>query len=126
MDVLIKKRGPGFPRMLREQIVQEYLSGRKTGAMLAKEYGVHRGSVNKMVSRYYQKNRTTFAETIIQPIMQPKKVKPTDYSALQLENEQLRRQLQLAQLKIEGYQTVAEPAEASWEIFWRRNMGLIC
>jgi hypothetical protein len=61
-----------------------------------------------MVCRYQQKNSVTFADTISHPIMPRKTVKTSDYSSLQAENERLKRQLQLAQLKIEGYQILGD------------------
>ena len=70
--------------MLREQIVQAYLSGRKTCAMLGREYGVCPKTINKMVSRYRQQNIANFAGTIFQPIMPRTKIKQ-DSSALQAE-----------------------------------------
>ena len=77
-----RHKRPPLPRADRERIVAEFLSGRKTGGMLAQEYGVTRNSINKTVSLYYQKNRDTFAETHITPIMPPKRLKPTDTAAL--------------------------------------------
>lgn len=103
-----KKKHPDLPRMARERIVREYLSGHKTGAMLAREYGLQRNSVSKIVSRYCQKNSTIFTQTHIPPIMPSKKIKPTDLSVLESENERLKRQLQLAQLTIEGYQIMGD------------------
>ena len=118
MDGLTKRvKHPDLPRMDQERIAQEYLSGHKTGAMLAREYGLHRNSVSKIVSRYCQKNSDIFAETLITPIMPHKKVKqPSDASALRAENEQLRRQLKLAQLKIEGYQIMGDILEEEYGI----------
>ena len=52
MDGQFKKKRATLPRMLREQIVQEYLSGLKTGAMLDREHGICPKTINKMVSLY--------------------------------------------------------------------------
>ena len=60
MDGLFKKKRATLPRMLREQIVQEYLNGRKTGAMLGREHGICPKTINKIVSRYKQKNSANF------------------------------------------------------------------
>jgi transposase-like protein len=107
MDGQRKKR-TDVSRMVREQIIQEYLRGRKTRAMLGREHGICPKSVNKMVSRYQQKNSATFDGKISQPIMPRTKIKTTDHSALQAENERLKRQLHMAQLKIEGYQIMGD------------------
>ena len=102
--------------MVRDQIIQEYLSGRKTSTMLGIEHGICSGSVNKMVRRYQQQNSAIFADTISQPIMPRAKVKTPDHSILQAENEQLKRQLQQALLKIEGYQIMGDILEKEYGI----------
>ena len=115
MDGQRKKR-TDVPRMVREQIIQEYLSGRKTRAMFGREHGICPKSVNKMVSRYQQKNSATFDGKISQPIMPRTKIKTTDHSALQAENERLKRQLHMAQLKIEGYQIMGDILEEEYGV----------
>jgi transposase-like protein len=116
MNVQSKKKRSTFPRMLRERIIQEYLSGRKTGAMLGREHGIYPKTINKMVSRYKQKNSANFTDLIIQPIMPRTRVKTADHSALQAENEQLKRQLELAHLKIESYQIMGDILEEEYGI----------
>jgi len=111
-----KQKRPNFPRMVREQIIHEYLSGRKTCAMLGREYEVCPKTINKMVSRYKQKNSFNFTDKMFQPIMPRIRIKTTDSSALQAENAQLKRQLQLAQLKIEGYQIMGDILEEEYGI----------
>jgi hypothetical protein len=64
--------------------------------MLAMEYGIHRNSINKIVSRYYQKNGGTFAEVFIEPIMPPGKIKPSDTASLHAENERFKGELKMA------------------------------
>jgi len=112
----LNKKRPNLPRMLREQIIQEYLSGRKTGAMLGREHGICPKTISKMISRYKQQNSSTFADVIIHPIMPRTRFKTTDHSALQAQNEQLRRQLELAQLKIESYQIMGDILEEEYGI----------
>ena len=64
MDGQQDQRRPNFPRMVREQIVHEYLSEHKTCAMLSKEYGVCLRTINKMIRRYKQKNSSNFTDTM--------------------------------------------------------------
>ena len=117
MEGLKKARRPNLPRLTQERIIHEFLSGRKTGRMLADEYGISRNSVNKLVSLYYQKNSGIFTETLNNPIMPRKCIKqPSEPSALQVENERLKRELQLAQLKIEGYQIMGDILEEEYGI----------
>jgi transposase-like protein len=116
MDNQRKKKLLHLPRMIRDQIIQEYLSGRKTGAMLGREHGICRTTVYKMASCYQQKNSATFDGKISQPIMPRTKNKTTDHSALQAENERLKRHLQLAQIKIEGYQIMGDILQEEYGI----------
>ena len=69
-----------------------------------------------MLNRYKRKNSATFADTISQPIMPRTKVKTPDHSTLQAENERLKRQLQQAQLKLEGYQIMGDILEEAYGI----------
>ena len=123
MDGLTKKKRAALPPLDRERIVQEYLSGLKTGVMLAREYGLHRNSVSKIVGRYNKKNSSIFTETISKPIMPRKKAKLVDSTALQVENEQLKRQLQRAHLKIEGYQIMGDILEEEYGIDLLKKAG---
>ncbi|MDR0264099.1 MAG: hypothetical protein LBJ04_12840, partial [Sphingobacterium sp.] len=102
--------------MIRDQIIQDYLSGRKTRSMLSKEHGISLLSVSKIVSYYRKKNSATFDGMISQPIMPRTKNKTTDHSALQAENERLKRQLQMAHIKIEGYQIMGDILEKEYGI----------
>jgi len=116
MDGQKRQKRPNLSRMELDRIIQEYISGRKTGTTLEREYGLCRGTVNKIVSRYKQQNSVNFTDVIIQPIMPRTKIKTTDSSALLAENDQLKRQLQLAQLKIEGYQIMGDILEEEYGI----------
>ncbi len=113
-----------LPRTERNLIVQEFISGRKTGAMLAKEHGITRNSISKMVGRYYERNSDIFAPTThITPIMSPQRSKPTDTAALRAENERLRRQLKLAELKLEGYEIMGDILEEEYGIDLLKKAG---
>ena len=117
MDGQFKKKGTNLLRMLREQIIHEYLSGRKTSAMLGREYGICPKTISKMITRYKEKNISNFSDIIFQPIMpRNTRVKTADQSALQVENEQLKQNLQLAQLKIESYQIMGDILEEEYGI----------
>lgn len=51
MDVLRTKKSAVLPRLTRERIVLEYLSGSKNARMLREEYGMRPNAIIKMVSR---------------------------------------------------------------------------
>jgi hypothetical protein len=110
--------------LVRERIIQEYTSGLKTATMLGEEYGRSTQTIRGMVYEYKKRNRANFAGVITQPIMPRTKKKTilrlgsatTDDSTLQAENERLKRHLQLAQLKIEGYQIMGNILEEEYGI----------
>lgn len=116
MDGQKKKRGVTIPRLLRQAIIQDYLSGRKSSYMLSIEHGVDQKNINKMVHRYQQKNGTILAESITAPIMGRKKKQQEIDLSLKLENEELKRQLKLTQLKLEGYQIMGDILQEEYGI----------
>lgn len=116
MDGQKKRRGATIPRLLRQAIIQDYLSGRKSSYMLSVEHGVDQKNINKMVRRYQQKNDSILAESITVPIMGRKKKQQEEDLSLKLENQDLKRQLKLAQLKLEGYQIMGDILEEEYGI----------
>ena len=103
-----KRRGRSLPRFVRQEIIQDYLSGRKSSYALGVEHGIGQKSVQKMVSRYKQNNINTFEDQLTIPIMGRKKKVSKDEDSLKQENEQLKRQLKTAMLKLEGYQIMGD------------------
>lgn len=104
--------------MVRQKIIQDYLSGRKSSYMLSVEYDLDQKSINKMVNRYKQKNTFIFEDQLSRPIMSRKKKKDSvsEDLNLKLENQELKRQLHLAQLKLEGYQIMGDILEEEYGI----------
>lgn len=123
MDGLKREKRTNLPRMDRERIIQECLGGHKSAAMLAREYDIDPSAISRMISRYKQQNEIIFAETIIPPIMPRKRVKLSTDSTLEAENEELKRQLKLAQLKIEGYQIIGDILEEEYGIDLLKKAG---
>jgi hypothetical protein len=116
MDGQTKYRGRNIAPLVRQEIIQAYLSGISGSYDLSIKYGVSQKSIYAMFKRYKQKNSAIFADTISQPIMPRTKVKTTDHTSLQAGNERLKRQLQQAQLKIEGYQIMGDIMEEEYGI----------
>jgi transposase-like protein len=117
MDGQTKYRGRNIAPLIKQEIIQAYLSGISGSYDLSIKHGVSQKSIYAILKRYKQKNSVTFADdTISQPIMPRTKVKTTDHSTLQAENERLKRQLQQAQLKIEGYQIMGDILEKEYGI----------
>ncbi|MBD8388799.1 hypothetical protein H7X66_09035 [Dysgonomonas sp. BGC7] len=111
-----KKRGATIPRLLRQAIIQDYLSGRKSSYMLSVEHGIDQKNINKMVNRYQRENPLTLEQLSIPQPMKRKKHNPSDDLTLRLENEELRRQLEAARLKLEGYQIMGDILDEEYGI----------
>lgn len=111
-----KKRGATIPRLLRQAIIQDYLSGRKSSYMLSVEHGIDQKNINKMVNRYQREKPLTLEQLSIPQPMKRKKYNPSDDLTLRLENEELRRQLELARLKLEGFQIMGDILDEEYGI----------
>lgn len=117
MDVLRKKKSSTLPRLVRERIIAEYLSGLKTPQMLSKEYPMSRNAIIKMVSRYRQAgNSITFDNKSILGPMKPKINAELMNDKLIMDNIELRRQLDMAHLKIEGFEIMGDILEKEYGI----------
>lgn len=113
-----REKRRNLPHLVRQEIIQDYLSGRKSSYMLSVEYDLDQKSINKMVNRYKQKNTFIFEDQLSRPIMSRKKKKDSvsENLNLKLENQELKRQLHLAQLKLEGYQIMGDILEEEYGI----------
>jgi transposase-like protein len=105
-----------LPRKVKERMIREYLSGIKTVGMLSEESGTSRNAVLKMISRHKDKFLPTFGQKpIILPPMQQKSKTVSDIDLMR-EIEELRRQLNTARLKIEGYEIMGDILEEQYGI----------
>ncbi|KAA6306200.1 hypothetical protein EZS27_042143, partial [termite gut metagenome] len=98
MELTSKSR---LPRLVKERIICEYLSGSKTVQMLSEEYGMSRNAINQLVSRHKGKFSPAFEAKPILPAMNCKKTTGEITEKLLQENQALRHCLEQAQLKIE-------------------------
>lgn len=113
----------GLPRKVKERMICEYLSGVKTARMLSEEYGMSRKAINKMIARYKDKYLPNFEQKPIVPPSMKQKSKLTNNSELMSEIQKLRRQLNEAQLKIEGYQIMGDILEEQYGIDLLKKSG---
>lgn len=112
-----KTRGRNIPHLLRQEVIQDYLSGRKSSFMLSLEHNIDQNNIRKMVHRYKQKNTVTFEDQLPQPVMDRKKTStPSDNLKIKQENEDLKRQLKLVRLKLEGYRIMGDILEKEYGI----------
>jgi len=106
----------GLPRKVKERMICEYLSGLKTLQMLSEEHGMSRDTISKMVARHKDKFLPNFEQKpIVFPSMK-QKASIVSESDLMYEITELRRQLNQAQLKIEGYEIMGDILEEQYGI----------
>jgi hypothetical protein len=106
----------GLPRKVKEGMIQEYLSGFKTARMLSEESGMSRNAINKMISRYKDRFLPTFEQKpIVLPSMKQKSKAEKEIETMR-KIDDLRRHLNEARLKIEGYQIMGDILEEQYGI----------
>ena len=104
-----------LPRQLRHLILQEYLSGVKTARQLSEEHGIPMSTIHKMGQRWKAKNSCSFVSTPNPyPIMS--RVTSEEASELLSENKALRRRLEEALLRLEGYEIMGDILQEEYGI----------
>lgn len=104
-----------LPRQLRHLILQEYLSGVKTARQLSEEHGIPMSTIHKMGQRWKAKNSCSFVNTPNPyPIMS--RVTSEEASELLSENKALRRRLEEALLRLEGYEIMGDILQEEYGI----------
>ncbi len=104
-----------LPRQLRNLILQEYLSGVKTSRQLSEEHGIPMSAIHKMGQRWKAKNSCSFVSTPNPyPIMS--RVTSEEASELLSENKALRRRLEEALLRLEGYEIMGDILQEEYGI----------
>ena len=104
-----------LPRQLRHLILQEYLSGVKTARQLSEEHGIPMSTIHKMGQRWKAKNSCSFVNTPNPfPIMS--RVTSEEASELLSENKALRRHLEEALLRLEGYEIMGDILQEEYGI----------
>jgi len=106
----------GLPRKVKERIILEYLSGVKTQQMLSEEHGISRDAISKMVSRHKDKFLPAIEQKSLILSSMKEKSKTVNDRDLLLEINDLRRQLNEARLKIEGYEIMGDLLEEHYGI----------
>ena len=109
-----------LPRQLRHLILQEYLSGVKTARQLSEEHGIPMSTIHKMGQRWKAKNSCSFVSTPNPyPIMS--RVTSEEASELLSENKALRRRLEEALLRLEGYEIMGDILQEEYGVDLLKN-----
>ena len=104
-----------LPRQLRHLILQEYLSGVKTARQLSEEHGIPMSTIHKMGQRWKAKNSCSFVSTP-NPLPIMSRVTSAEASELLSENKALRRRLEEALLRLEGYEIMGDILQEEYGI----------
>lgn len=104
-----------LPRQSRHLILLEYLSGVKTARQLAEEHGIPMATIHKMGQRWKAKNSCTFVSTP-NPLPITSRVTSEEASELSSENKALRRRLEEALLRLEGYEIMGDILQEEYGI----------
>ena len=104
-----------FPRQLRNLILQEYLSGRKTARQLEEEHGMSMATIHKVSQRWKAKNSCTFVSAP-NPLPIMSRVTSEEADELLSENKALRHRLEEALLRLEGYEIMGDILQEEYGI----------
>ena len=96
-----------LPRQLRHLILQEYLSGVKTARQLSEEHGLTISPIHKMGHRWKAKTSCSFVSTP-HPYPILSRVTSEEASELLSEKKDLRRRLEEALLRLQGYELIGD------------------
>lgn len=118
----VKPRGR-YPEELKRKIAKEYLAGKASAGYLAEEHGLkNKGVVKEFVKWYLRKDELCVQN---QGAMSDKKASTEAASDLSAQErlKQLKRQLELSQLKVEALETMIDLAEKEFQIEIRKKSG---
>jgi len=111
----LQKRVNLMQQKTNSDLLQEYLSGVKTARQLSEEHGIPMSTIHKMGQRWKAKNSCSFVSTPNPyPIMS--RVTSEEASELLSENKALRRRLEEALLRLEGYEIMGDILQEEYGI----------
>lgn len=118
----VKPRGR-YPEELKRKIAKEYLAGKASAGYLAEEHGLKNKGVVKEFVKWYRRKDELYGQN--QDAMSDKKTSTDAASELSAQEQlkQLKRQLELSQLKVEALETMIDLAEKEFQIEIRKKSG---
>jgi len=116
------KRQNRYPEELKRKIAKEYLSGAASYGVLAEEHDLKNKGVVKEFVKWYRRKDELYAQN---EDAMPLKKTPPDAAELthQEQLKQLKRQLELSELKVEALETMIDIAEEQLQINIRKKSG---
>ncbi|MCB0520260.1 MAG: hypothetical protein H6577_28260 [Lewinellaceae bacterium] len=118
----VKPRGR-YPEELKRKIAKEYLAGRASVGYLGEEHGLKNKGVVKEFVKWYRRKDELCVQN--QDTMSDKKASAGAAPELSAQEQlkQLKRQLELSQLKVEALETMIDLAEKEFQIEIRKKSG---
>ena len=112
-----------YPEEFKRKIAKEYLSGKASYGVLAEEHGLKdKGVVQEFVKWYRRKGELSALNQADMPIKKTSVATSVEPHA-QEQIKELRRQLELSELKVEALETLIDLAEAQLKIDIRKKSG---
>ncbi|MEK7257646.1 MAG: transposase [Bacteroidota bacterium] len=112
-----------YPEELKRKIAKEYLSGKASYGVLAEEHGLKDKGVVQEFVKWYRRKGELFA--LNQAEMPTKKTTVATSAEPNTEEQikELKRQLELSELKVEALETLIDLAEEQLKIDIRKKSG---
>lgn len=111
-----------YAEELKRKIAKEYLSGKASAGYLADEHGLKNKGVVKEFVKWYRRKDELYGQN--GDTMPSKKIPPDAVEkSVQEQLKQLKRQLELSELKVEALETMIDIAEAELRIDIRKKSG---
>lgn len=111
-----------YAEELKRKIAKEYLSGKASAGYLAGEHGLKNKGVVKEFVKWYRRKDELYGQN--EDTMPSKKTPPDAVEqSLQEQLKQLKRQLELSELKVEALETMMDIAETELRIDIRKKPG---
>jgi transposase-like protein len=119
-----EKRRNRYPEDLKRKIAKEYISGRASYGILAEEHGLrNKGVVKEFVKWYHRYLAVDPPDINKMEEGLEKQDNKCDQSSKEKELADLRKKLELSELKVEMLETMIDQAEAVLSIEIRKKSG---
>lgn len=112
-----------YPEHLKRKIAKSYLAGEASYAILAEENGLNNKGVVKEFVKWYRAKLAAEPKYALMSDKTQSNAPAKTPQELEKENAELKRLLQLSQLKTEGLETMINIAEETLNINIRKKSG---
>jgi len=114
-----------YPNELKRKIAKEYLAGKASHGILAEEHGLRNKGVVKEFVKWYKRQleKASIADQMKEPKQLPGTKNQLQKTDAEKELKELRKRLELSELKVEMLETIIDEAESELSIDIRKKSG---